>query len=94
MNTKNLLEFSEKYLEKKSMDQCVKRTKLTRKTLQEAIEKFSDKIRDIKGDLGDKYIPTDIEDEGGFQHLDKGVGLGYIQIDQSENLADDKNLQK
>ena len=52
---------------------------------------FAKKIKTFKGFVFEK---EDVESEaGGYQHLEKGVGLGYIKLDVSEKLADDKMLQ-
>ena len=75
-----MLNFSQEYLETKSMDQCVKRKALSNQELKEQISKFGESIKDMKGSLEDKQgVPED--GDGGYQHLEKGVGLGYIQVD-------------
>lgn len=92
---KHCLSFSQEYLEKSSMDQCVKRKKLSKEELRSSLDTFWEKIREFKGALeqGALNTETDGDAEGGYQHLEKGIGLGYIKVDQSERIADDKLMQ-
>lgn len=46
--TQKMLMFSEEYLEKRSMDQCVKRKQLDQESLREAMLHFRDKIREFR----------------------------------------------
>lgn len=79
--------FSEEYLERRSMDQCVKREQLQADELKDILISFRDKIREFRAVTSELEV---VYTEGGYQHLDDGVGLGYIQVDQSEKVADDK----
>ena len=86
-----MISFSPEYLERRTMDMCVKRKKLDEQTLGDALDQFSKKIKEFKGFVVEK---EDVESEaGGYQHLESGVGLGYIKLDVNEKLADDKMLQ-
>ena len=90
MGCQKMLMFSEEYLERRSMDQCVKRDQLDTDMLKEQLLNFRDKIREFRAVVHEMEAAYT---EGGFQHLDDGVGLGYIEVDQSEKVADDKQLQ-
>jgi len=50
---------------------------------------FWDKIREFRA-IAHEYEGSQ---EGGYTHIENGVGLGYIKVDQNEKVADDKTLQ-
>ena len=72
------------------MDEAVIRSKLTEDNLLEKFDEIEDSMREFTAFIEEEAFWEETTE--GYQHLQSGVGLGYVKIDQSEKTADDRLL--
>ena len=74
-----MLEMSEEFLESKQMDEAVIRSTVTEEWMLEKFDDIEERMREFEAFLEEEDIREETTE--GYQHLEKGVGLGYVKID-------------